>query len=78
LQKIQLSPMCFARENYRNADYLRLIMSVFCSDFANLLNYKKGGEVCKMQPCDPLKSGLPEGGCHRGGFPEAGLKQVAN
>ena len=53
-------------------------MSDFCRGFANPLNYKKAGEVCKIQPCDPLKSRVTGGGCHRGGFPEAGLKRGKN
>ena len=66
--------MCFAREFYQNADYLSLIMSIFCSDFANLLNYKKVGEVYKIHPCDPPKSRITGGGCHRRDYLEAGLK----
>jgi len=50
-------------------------MSIFCSSFANLLNYKKEGEVCKKHPCDPPKSRVTGGGCHRDGYLEAGLKQ---
>jgi len=31
-----------------------------------------------MQPCDPPKSRVTGGGCHRGGFLEAGLKLVVS
>jgi len=70
--------MCFAREFYQNADYLSLIMSIFCSDFANLLNYKKVGEVYKIHPCDPPKSRITGGGCHRRDYLEAGLKRITS
>ena len=66
--------MNFLRKICRNTNYLCLIKSNFCSGFANLLNYKKEGEVCKKHPCDPPKSRITEGGRHRGGFLEAGLK----
>jgi len=47
---------------------------VFCCGFANLLDYKKRGGVCKTCPSKPLISRVPRRGCLRKGFLEAGLK----